>query len=146
MDTYRSTDANSAVTVNNAFVHFRQAKAMVKAKGYTLADTLGEAVDDLSYGDYIGILWDNPNTKPPSYLFGLIKGRKRREFIGIIRLNSEPRNSANSSWIIDIKGQSHIERLKDLANEMTKHFQIKITLRVVCDCVEMEYFWDDYDD
>ena len=115
------------------------------SKGFDLANTTGMAARSLIENDSLGILRKDPEAKPRTYLFGLIKQEPRRMFLGIVWFRNSPHGATEQNWVFDAYGRKHVELVRQLAEEMASTFNVKITLRLVSEQPCVEKYFSDYE-
>ncbi|HET8575084.1 MAG TPA: hypothetical protein VFM02_02835 [Candidatus Paceibacterota bacterium] len=114
------------------------------SKGFDLSNSTGMAARSLVQSDSLGILYKNSETKPKTYLFGLIKREPRRIFLGTIWFNNSPRNATEQNWVFETYGRKYVELTGQLAEEIASTFNVKITLRLVREQPDVETYFSDY--
>ena len=115
------------------------------SKGFDLADSTGMAARSLAQSDSLGILRKDPEAKPRTYLFGLIKREPRRMFLGTVWFSNSPRGATEQNWVFEAYGRKHIELVRQLAEDMASTFKVKIALRLVREQPDVETYFSDYD-
>ena len=113
------------------------------SKGFDIADSNGMPAR-LVQTDSVGILRNDPDAKPRSYLFGLIKQEPRRGFLGIVWFSNSACGASEQNWVFEAYGRKHIDLVRQLAEEMASIFNTKITLRLVREEPEVEKSLYDY--
>jgi len=129
-------------------VNYNEASAIrvgqiLRSKGFCPASCMGERLTTLQNDDSIGILYKDPDLKPRSFLFGLIKREPRRVFIGTIWFSNDLRNADKTNWVFEVKGRRYVEMLKRLAEEIASACNVKIDLRLIAEHPEVEFFFSD---
>jgi hypothetical protein len=115
------------------------------SKGFDLASSTGLASNSLVATDSLGVLRKDPEARPRTYLFGLIKREPRRMFLGTVWFSNSPRGTTEQSWVFEAYGRKHVELVRQLAEEMASTFNVKITLRLVREQPDVETYLSDYD-
>ncbi len=116
----------------------------ILSKGFDLASCTGLA-SSLVETCSLGILRKNPNAKPRKHLFGLITREPRREFLGTVWFRNKSRGASKRKWVFEVYGRKYAKSLRKLAKEMASAFNVKITLRVVCEQPDVEHYLSDND-
>ncbi len=116
------------------------------SKGFDIASCTGFATSSLVETSSLGILYNNPNAKTRKYLFGLIKRKTRRIFLGVIWFNSRGANDKN--WFFEVYGRNHMYTYSviRLVEEMSLVFNVKITVRLVQEQLDFENYLSDCGD
>lgn len=112
-------------------------------KEFAVADNIGMASHSLIQSNELGILYKDPEAKPQTYIFGLIKREPRRMFLGIIWFNNSARGAHEQNWIFEVYGRKYIKIVKQLAEEMAFIFNTKITIRLVREQLHVEIYPSD---
>lgn len=113
-------------------------------KGFDLATCTGVAERSLTSTSSIGILRPDPDAKPQKRLFGLIKSKPRREFLGTVWFLNTSRRATEKNWTCEVYGRNNIDLIKSLAEEMAARFNVKITLRLVREDTDVEMYPSDF--
>lgn len=101
-------------------------------RGYDLASDEGLALPLVGEANALGILQRNQDAKPKKYMFGLITRREpRRVFLGVIWFRDSTRGATNEHWVLETYGRGYVELVRQLAEEMTSTFNVKITICLV---------------
>lgn len=114
------------------------------SKGFDLASITGHALDSLVATDSLGVLRKDPEARPRTYLFGLIKRDPRRMFLGVIWFSNSLRGATERNWVFETYGRKHVELTRQLAEEMASTFNVKIALRLVREQPSVEAYLSDY--
>lgn len=135
-----------------AFVDYQESLSIkvgkwLLQKEFYPADHSGMATQSLVQTDELGILWRDPEAKPRKYLFGLIKQEPRRGFIGTVWFSNSARGANEQNWLFEMYGRKHIELVRQLTEEMSSSFNVKISLRLVREQPDVETYpgESDYD-
>ncbi len=115
------------------------------SKGFDLASCTGVASNSLVETYALGILRKNPDAKPRSYRFGLIKREPRWGFLGTVWFSNSARGASEQNWVFEAYGRKHVELVRQLAEEMALIFNAKIALRLVSDQPYVETYLSDDD-
>lgn len=107
-------------------------------KGFDLASRIGVALNVLVETCSLGILYKDPEAKPRTYLFGLIKIEPRRMFLGTVWFNDNNRGATEQNWVFDAYGREYVELVRQLAEEMASTFNVKVTIRLVREQPDVE--------
>lgn len=117
-------------------------------KGYESASRTGLALDLLTASEIspnsLGVLKQDPTAQPHTWLFGLIKRPRRKNFLGVIWFKNT-RQADEKNWVFEIRGREYAEQLRRLADEMGKTFEVKITLCLVQEQPAVETYLSDYE-
>lgn len=132
------------------FVDFKESLSIkvgreLISKGLDIASSTGIAENILSASSCVGILRKNPDRKPRKYFFGLFTQLTRRDFLGVIWLNNDTRGANEKEWVLEMYGRKNVEYVKQLADQLAKTFQVKISLKLVREQPDVETFLSDYD-
>lgn len=104
----------------------------ILSKGFDLASCKGVALEELIDTSQFGILVPtDPAWKPREMLFGLIMREHRRAFLGTICFSKSVRGASKKYWVFKMHGRDEGELVKQLTEEMSSTFNVKIALRVV---------------
>ncbi len=114
------------------------------SKGFDLADSTGMAARSPVQSDSLGILRKDAEAKPRTYLFGLIKRKPRRMFLGTVWFSNSPRGATEQNWVFEVYGRKRVELVRQLAEEMASTFNAKIDLRLVRERPDVETYLSDY--
>jgi len=95
--------------------------------------------------DSISFILEDPRIVPKRYFFGLISQKPRRDFIGTIWFENEPRGAHEGRWVFEVYGRKHVELAKRLALELSSTFSSKITVHLVSEQTREETYLSDYD-
>lgn len=74
-------------------------------------------------GSYIYVFYRDPNTKPKTYLFGLIKKYPLTIFLG--RILFEGYGATKDNWIFELYGRENVDLIRQLAQKMMSSFNEK---------------------
>jgi hypothetical protein len=99
----------------------------------------------LAQASKVGVLWNNPETKPRKRLFGLIRRPVRREFIGIIWFDSRVRNAYEQNWVFEGYGVDRSSLIRELAGKLSREFDVNVRVVLVRDQPRVELNLEDYD-
>lgn len=114
----------------------------IRSKGFVLADCVGVALgypDELSNSRSFGILGKEYDAESPRQLLGLIKGKPRRKFFGVLWLGNP-----NSGWHIEANGREYLPVIEELAGEMASAFEVEIVCKLSCEESGIETFASDF--
>jgi len=92
----------------------------------------------------VGILFQNPTTKPTKHWFGLVTRPARREFLGVIWLDNKARQTKPSNWIFQVYGRPHAALAQQLAEELANTFNVKIKVHLIAEDISYETYLADY--
>lgn len=134
--------------MNVDFVDYQEATSikvgrMLLSKGFAIASCTGVAESTLRASESLGVLTKSPATEPKRYLFGLIKAKSRRRFLGVIWFRNDVRGATDADWVFEVYGREHVSQTKQLADELAKTFNVKISLRLVREEPDTETFMAD---
>ncbi len=113
-------------------------------KGFDLASCTGLALDSLVETCSLGILREDPEARPRTYFFGLIRRDPRRVFLGTVWFSNSMRGATEQNWVFDAYGRKHVNLVRQLAEEMASAFNVKIALRLVHEQPDVETYLSDY--
>ena len=112
-------------------------------KGYASADSWGLA-EPLRLANSLGILKNDPHIKRYNRFLFFINLRMRRDFLGTIWFEDGVRNAKPERWVFEIYGNTHVEEVRKLAEEMAKTFDVKIAVRLLSKEIRLERFLFDF--
>jgi len=115
------------------------------SKGFGPALGSGLALNSLVAADSLCILYEDADAKPRKYLFGLIKRKQRRMYLGTIWFSNDARSASKQNWVFDMYGRKYVELVRQLTEEMARTFNVKITLRLIAEEPGVEKYMSDYD-
>jgi len=110
------------------------------SKGFSLASSIGVASSLLEKTDVLGILYEDPDVKPQKCLFGLIKQKPERMFLGTIWFSNRVRGANERNWVFEVNGREYVKLTRQLSEEMAATFNVKIVLRLVCEQPKVETY------
>ena len=102
----------------------------LKGKSYYISNSNGCLLHSLNRADSIGILYKDPKIKPRKRFFGLVEQEPRKIFLGVIWFDNHVRNANKENWVFEVYGKEYFTDMKELAEDMAKTFEIKITLQL----------------
>ncbi len=108
-------------------------------RGFDISSCTGVVRKLIGTTPVLGILYKDPEAKPRKYLFGLIKVKPRRIFLGTVWFKGHHVHRATEqSWVFEVYGRNHIELVQTLVTDLASTFGVKITLHLSREhaCVE----------
>lgn len=110
-----------------------EVRRFIHAKGFSLASHTGLAFDEME--DYtttsVGILYLDPESKPTSYCWGLLKRKARRSFLGVVWLADDARGADVHHWQLEVHGQKYFHIAQGLAREMSAMFGVNVSVHLL---------------
>ena len=108
-------------------------RRFVSAQGLSLASATGLAFDEIE--DYsssaVGLLYLDPDTKPTSYLCGLLTRPPRRSFLGALWFSDAARGAHEQHWIFEVHGQKSLDLARRIAGEFATLFGVEVSVRLL---------------
>lgn len=98
-------------------------------KGFGLADEYRWTLESLVDRSSLGILYNDPNTKP-TYLLGIFKKKPLQKFVATIWFEKERLNAIETNWVIEAYGREYSQMLKQLAEELATIFSVNIRIEL----------------
>ena len=86
---------------------------VLKQNGLCPASTIGYSGVRSSHG--VGILRGEPYERPNALFF---KGRRRREFIGVVYFDCDRLGATKEQWVLEVYGFQNVELAERLAHEI----------------------------
>ena len=102
---------------------------LLLAKGFGLATEHRWTLESLDDRNSLGILYNDPNTKP-TYLLGIFKKKPLQKFVATIWFEKERLNASETDWVIEAYGSEHSQMLKKLAEELATTFSVNIRIEL----------------
>ncbi len=118
----------------------------ILTKGFDLASGTGLPSKSISNSSSIGLLLRDRIAWGKTYLFGLIKRRPRRPFIGVIWFENELRGATEQNLVFDVYGRNNVDLAKQLADSLTVAFGVKISVRLEEEGQQVETRQSDYNE
>lgn len=113
------------------------------SKEFDLASSDGYALGSPVKTDSLGLLRKDPEARPRTSMFGLIKREPRRMFLGTVWFSNSERDATEQNWVFEAYGHKYIELFRQLAEEMASTFKVKIALRLVREQPRVEPYYSD---
>jgi len=102
----------------------------LRLKGFYLASPNGLALGSLIDKRVLDVLCNDPKAKPKERRwFGIVAQKSRRVFLGLVFFKDKSRSADINNWIFEVYEKEHIESAKQLTEEMSLFFKVKINLR-----------------
>jgi len=116
----------------------------LRSRGYHLADHIGLELQSLEKTNSLGLLRENPDVKPRSWLMSLIRGRSRKIFFGVVWFEDVQRKADEQNWVLEVYGQENAYLARQLAHDMTLTFSVKVVFRIISEDTKTEVFGSDF--
>ena len=110
----------------------------LRKQGYDICDSIGCRRAFLEASDEVGILFQDPEEKPTSFLWGLISYPSSRSHIATIWFDNGTRDAHALQWVIEVFGRKHVPRVRKLSEELAKKFDVGISVSLDCEEVRKE--------
>lgn len=117
----------------------------IRQKGFELSSRDGTILDSLTEIPQFGILQNDPDTKLRRGLFGLIRRKPRRRFLGVIWFSNSERCADEKNWVFDVYGREYVQVAIQLTKEMALIFNVNILVHLVREQPDTETYMSDYD-
>jgi hypothetical protein len=117
----------------------------LRDRGCAIATISGVAKDVLERTNSFGVLYKDPDAKPIKRFFGLFRRNPRRAFLGTVWLNSDARRADEKNWVFELYGRKYHEFVRQLADELSAVFNVKIDLLLVRERPDVEAYDSDYE-
>ncbi len=125
----------------------------LEVKARKIGETLEKMRPDLLLANCSGSVHSEVGPRETESYGFLVKGTEQRflgrlwvtrsrHFIGVLWFKNEIRQATHKKWVLEVYGRENVDSLKEMAEQLSKQFEVEIHVRLSSEHHKFEYIPD----